>query len=155
MTQDSTVATNEGTQAEVTAVTPPAKKSVAKKAAAKKAAAKKVAVKKVAAKKAVGKKTTETSGKPGRPRAEGILWTEKRLGVIKAMKKLQAVSETSAKTAPEIAARNSILTEKDVVHYCWKDHELVTEGYVKQVRHEGNRRIHYYLTAKGQKVETN
>ena len=136
-------------EAPVAAKKAAAKKAVAKKAVAKKAAVKKAAAKKVAAKKVAAKVSTKKAGRP----AGGSLWSNpKRKAVLLTLRKMGANSPVTAKNKLEVAGRCSAITDHDVFAYCYKDNELVTEGYVKQHKNEGTRLISYYLTAKGMSV---
>lgn len=125
------------------------KKSVKKTAAKKttKAPAKKAA--KAPAKKAPVKKSAPA---PAAEKKEGgVKWSEKRLAVIRGMKKIRATSPTAARTAADIAGVCG-LEEKDIKHYCYYKEQLATNGYVGVAKVEDQKRLCYYLTAKGMAV---
>ncbi len=99
------------------------------------------------------KAANKTPGKVGAPRGpRGFRWTEKRVAIVKAMKALRAFDGTTSKPAAKIAEKSG-LTEQDVKHYCYKENDLVKEGFVKIADVEGQPVYGYYLSAKGQSAE--
>jgi len=78
--------------------------------------------------------------------------TQRRLAVIKAMRKIGAVSATTAATA-DLLAEKSGLTRFDVYGQLYHANPLQKNGFVKQVQVEGVRGLSYHLTAKGQKSD--
>lgn len=80
-----------------------------------------------------------------------ISWGGTRGIVLKAMKAMKAVNELSARSAAEIAEKAG-LTVQQVKHNCYKDNQMVTEGYSGIAQLEGSRCIAYYLTKKGLEV---
>jgi pyruvate/2-oxoglutarate dehydrogenase complex dihydrolipoamide acyltransferase (E2) component len=120
------------------------KTTEAPKKAAKKAAktpAKKAA--KTPAKKAPVKKSAPAAEKEG-----GVRWSEKRLTIIRGMKKIRATSPTAARTAADIAGVCG-MEEKEIKHYCYHKQQLATEGYIGIAKVEDQKGLCYYLTAKG------
>jgi hypothetical protein len=87
------------------------------------------------------------------PKREPV-WSERRVAVVKGMRKLGAVSESTAKTAIEIAKAAGI--EQDDVYRVkvildvYRTNELVHNGFAKSVRYPGERELRYFLTKKGQ-----
>ncbi len=133
------------------------KKSVEKTAAKKTTEAPKKAAKKAAktpAKKAAKTPAKKAPVKKSAPAAEkggGVKWSEKRLTIIRGMKKIRATSPTAARTAADIAGVCG-MEEKEIKHYCYHKQQLVVEGYVGIAKIEDQKRLCYYLTAKGMSV---
>jgi len=121
------------------------KKSVKKTAAKKTTEAPKKAAK-TPAKKAPVKKSAPAAEKGG-----GVKWSEKRLTIIRGMKKIRATSPTAARTAADIAGVCG-MEEKEIKHYCYYKEQLAVEGYVGIAKIENQKRLCYYLTAKGMAV---
>ena len=137
----------------------PAKKATVEKTAAKKttkapkktAEAPKKAPKKAAktpAKKAPVKKAPVKKSAPAAEKEGGVRWSEKRLTVIRGMKKIRATSPTAARTAADIAGVCG-MEEKEIKHYCYYKEQLAIAGYIGIAKVEDQRRLCYYLTAKG------
>lgn len=76
---------------------------------------------------------------------------DRRWAVVRAMKALRATNGSDARTSDQIAAKSG-LTRFDVVGMLYHAHLLQVGGYAKQVKHEGDQSLSYYLTAKGQKM---
>lgn len=113
-------------------------------AKAAKPAAKKPAVAKV--------KAAAKVEKPGRTTgATGKSAGERRLLIVKVLRKMGAVSPGSARTAEDVAAKCG-LTRFDVYGQLYHTHKLQAEGFARQVETEGVRGLTYYLTAKGVKA---
>jgi hypothetical protein len=95
-----------------------------------------------------GEETTEKKEKV-------FKWSPKRVAIVKAMRELGATKATLAKLAEEIAAKaGEGIRDQDVKHYCYKDNDLVTNGYVAvSFVPDSGRRIAYYLTPKGVKAK--
>lgn len=85
------------------------------------------------------------------PAAKGeIKWSDKRLAILKTLKKMSATSPGSARTAVDIAAKGGG-SINDVKHYCYKDEQMVTHGFVAIAELEGEASLGYFITAKGMK----
>lgn len=85
----------------------------------------------------------------GRP----MPWGPKRIAIVRAMRALGAYGLDSARSAEDIAEEAGILRKQDVVHYNYKDNELVMYGYVVCLPPgtiEGQKGLAYFLTEKGQ-----
>ena len=139
-----------GTPKRPTAAESLAKQNAADKAA-KKAAPKAKATKKPAVKaKTKAAKKDDGRGIPARKPGE-FRWTDKRIAIIKAMRKINAIGATNGRPAAYIAERAKAegISEQDIKHYCYKDNDLVTAGYVKSTELEESRSLCYYLTPKG------
>lgn len=88
-------------------------------------------------------------------------WTPRRVAVVKAMRALGAVSATEARPAEEITAKASksapeLVGRVDLVKIIldvYRTSELLHNGFAKSCKHEGERGLRYYLTAKGVKTE--
>jgi hypothetical protein len=92
----------------------------------------------------------EKRAKTGKPMPWG-----KRKDVILAMRRLGAYSVDSARTAEDIAEESGTLRKVDVVHYNYKDNELVCYGLVALCppgSREDLRGLGYYLTEKGRTI---
>jgi hypothetical protein len=87
------------------------------------------------------------------PKREPV-WSERRVAVVKGMRKLGAVSESTAKTAIEIAKAAGIdqddVYRVKVILDVYRTNELVHNGFAKSVRYPGERELRYFLTKKGQ-----
>lgn len=121
----------------------------AKKAAPKAAKAAKKAPK--AANKAPAAKAVKDAPKTSADK--GVLWSEKRVTIVKAMRKLGATSAATAKSAAAIAEKAGCKVS-DVKHYCYYKQQLVQYGFVKiaTAESENQRGLAYYLTAAGVKA---
>lgn len=86
-----------------------------------------------------------------------VVWSERRVAVVKAMRKLGAVSATTAVTASAIAKAAGIPEDEvfrvKVVLDVYRVTELVHNGFAKSVRPEGSRELAYYLTPKGKATD--
>ena len=125
-----------------------------KTATAKKATKK--AAKKVAKKAA--KKSTKSDLTAMQKQAEAakrpIKWSETRVAVVKALRKLGAIDENTARVAGEISAKSGVDAVKVKIHCdVYRGNELIKHGFVKSVRPDGSRELAYYLTAAGRKVD--
>jgi len=103
------------------------------------------------------KKATSTPEPTAAPRGDRSLGdngkpAERRLKVVKTMRKMGAVSATTAVTAADLVAKTG-LTPYDVYCLLYKHYPLQKSGLVKQVQLEGVRGLSYHLTAKGQKSD--
>lgn len=81
---------------------------------------------------------------------------ERRLVVVKAMRRMKATSTTNAVTAERLAKATG-LTKFDVYGQLYHTHPLQTGEFVRQHREEAangglGRTLYYYLTAKGVKA---
>lgn len=83
------------------------------------------------------------------------VWNARRVAVVKALRKLRATSEPSARTAAEIASASGLKDDTKpaiwrvrIVLDVYRATELVHNGFVRTVR-EG-RELKYYLTKAGQ-----
>jgi hypothetical protein len=130
-----------------------------KKTSAKKTASKsKASPKKAPAKKKTYKDKGMTAKEMHAERAsKPIVWSERRIAVVKAMKQLGAKNASTAVSAEDIL-KASKLKNVDVktikVHLdTYRGAELLAQGYAKSVRHEGQRALSYFLTAKGVKAK--
>ena len=127
--------------------TPTAKPTTAKKVKAAKVAKPKAAKPKVVADEA---KRSVHADEPTRE----VVWSERRVAVVKAMRKLKAITEASAVTAAAIAKAAGIDEDEvfrvKVILDVYRVNELLHNGYAKSVRPEGSRELHYYLTKTGQ-----
>lgn len=148
-----------------------AKKKTAKKATAKKTKVKKASPKKPAKKKKVTNKKTAKKKKGASYLAQGltakemhakaakrpIVWNERRIAIVKALRSLKAVNGKYAVTADKVSTRAKIkdLTIKEVKRHCdvYRGTELVKHGYVVSTRREDSRELFYYLTDKGAKTD--
>lgn len=88
-------------------------------------------------------------------------WTPRRVAVVKAMRAMGATGATgavtaedisvkAAKAAPELADRVDLVK---IILDVYRTSELLHNGFAKSVKHEGERGLRYYLTAKGMKTE--
>ena len=125
-----------------------AKKTTAKtttKASTKKAAPKKDAGPQLSAK----EKQDKAAERP-------IVWSDGRVAVVKALRKMKAFNATSGKTAAEIAKASNVDPVKVKIHCdVYRGGELAhpKRGIIVGVRMEGSRELVYYLTAKGRKCK--
>lgn len=104
-------------------------------------------------KKKVAPPVTPTADKGPRSLGDGSKTpAERRLIVVKAMRKLGAVGATSSVTAAILVEKTG-LTPYDVYCLLYKHYPLQVGGFVKQVQVEGVRGLSYHLTAKGQKTD--
>lgn len=106
------------------------------------------------------KSAAPKSVKSGEPTREPN-WSPRRVAIVKAMRALGADGPTSAasaedimakasKAAPELADRVDLVK---IVLDVYRTSELLHNGFAKSVKHEGERGLRYYLTAKGMKTE--
>jgi hypothetical protein len=127
----------------------------AKKTEATEATATEKPVKKVAKPKAE-KPTVFKSVHADEPKRE-VVWNERRVAVVKAMRKLGAVSVGTAVTAGAIAKAAGIPDDEvfrvKIVLDVYRTSELTHNGFAKSVRPEGSRELAYYLTAKGKDTD--
>lgn len=88
-------------------------------------------------------------------------WTPRRIAVVKAMRTLGAADPSSARTAPEIAKKAGTADgiklgdRVDLVKIIldiYRTSELLHNGFAASIRHEGERELRYYLTARGKKT---
>jgi len=98
-------------------------------------------------------------------------WSSRRVAIVKAMRNLRAVTESTAKSAAEIAvvaAKMGAAELGDMTDYgnrgakgvylvkcvldVYRTAELVHNGFVASTKHEGDRELRYYLTDKGRKT---
>lgn len=84
------------------------------------------------------------------------VWSDRRVAVVKAMRKLGAVSDSTARTAEEICksagmAADDVFRVK-VILDVYRTNELLHNGFAASCRHEGERALRYFLTKKGQKT---
>lgn len=98
-------------------------------------------------------------------------WNDRRKAIVLALRKLGAVNEPSAVTAGEIAAAGAKEGAKELgdkteyrgttygvylTRVCldiYRVNELLHNGFASSVRHEGERELRYYLTAKGKSTK--
>src|SRR5262245_23136483 len=93
------------------------------------------------------------SKKPTTPTPE-LVWSEKRIAILKAMKALGAIGPGNGKTADEIAKKaGPKFTKEHVKHVCYKDEPLAKLGYVSPEKAEGESILRYTLTTKGKNVD--
>jgi hypothetical protein len=80
-----------------------------------------------------------------------VVWSDRRVAIITAMRELKAVSPETAVTAGVIAARAGIENVKyvKVACDCYRQQELHHNAYVKGVRLAGQRELVYYLLPRG------
>lgn len=76
---------------------------------------------------------------------------ERRLMVIKVLRRGKATSAMTAMTATAVAAKSG-LTRFDAYGQLYHTHFLQQAGFVKQVKLEGSRELSFFLTAKGDKA---
>ena len=83
-----------------------------------------------------------------------IAWSDRRVAIVKALRKLRAFGLDTARTAMEISTSSGVDT-KLVKHHCdvYLGAELVKQGYVESIRNEGVRELSYYLTSKGRETD--
>ena len=88
------------------------------------------------------------------PKREPV-WNDRRTAIVKAMRTLGAVGKTTARTAGEIAAKAKIkdVPTVKIVLDVYRTNELLHNGFADSVKHDGERELRYYLTAKGQKTQ--
>lgn len=77
---------------------------------------------------------------------------QRRLTVIKMMRKVGAISATTSITAEQLASKTG-LTKFDVYGQLYHANPLQRNGFIKQVQVESVRGLAYHLTAKGQKTD--
>ena len=94
------------------------------------------------------KKVAASSGEHGHERSKDVPWSEKKVAVFKALKKLKAVGVDRCRPATDIATSAGVTT-KDVRHYCY---HAKASGLTGIAVKEGIRGYGFYLTAKGSKV---
>lgn len=89
------------------------------------------------------------SGRHGVDRDHDLPWSDKKVAIFKAMKKMGAVGATNSKSATDIAEKAQV-TSRDVRHYCYhaKAAGLVGVHEMAEIRGYG-----FALTAKGEKVD--
>ncbi len=111
---------------------------------AAKAADKKASKPKVKAKK-------KAAGKTDRSAAD-VPAGDRRVALVKLLRKLGASSATAARPVPLLAEKLGY-NQYDV--YCLGYHKfpLAVGGFLKSVKHEGQKTVSFYLTAKGMKAE--
>ncbi len=88
-------------------------------------------------------------------------WSPRRVALIKAMRALGAVNNGTAVTATEVAKKMGtvdgmkMIDRVDIVKIhldVYRTSELVHNKFAASTKHEGERELRYYLTAKGQKT---
>lgn len=82
-------------------------------------------------------------------------WQErvaKRIAIMQSFRDLECISPMTARPAEEVA-RLAKVQPVDVTHLCYKDNYLGLDGYVKGIILEGDKRMLYYLTRKGQRCD--
>lgn len=127
-----------------------AQDELAKTAEAKKPVAK---VKPTAAKKSSPKKTADVKKATVKDRSmSDVPAAERRLALVKLLRKHRATSGATAMETSKIAERLGY-TAYDV--YCLAYHKfpLARDGFVKTARREDSKETLIYLTAKGQKTD--
>jgi hypothetical protein len=86
-----------------------------------------------------------------------VVWSDRRVAVVKAMRQLDAVSAETARTAGEIAGAAGIPEDEvfrvKTILDVYRTNELLHNGYAKSVRLEGERGLRYYLTPKGETTD--
>lgn len=86
-----------------------------------------------------------------------IVWNDRRQAVVKAMRKLGAISASTARPAEDIAKKANFkgLDVVKVKLHCdvYRGSELIKQGFANSTREEGSRSLLYYLTAKGKSVK--
>jgi hypothetical protein len=101
-------------------------------------------------KKKAGEFQSVHAGEPQRV----IVWSDRRIAVVKAMRKLGCKSPETAKTAGEIAKKAGMPDDEvfrvKVILDVYRTNELLHNGYAQSYREEGSRELRYYLTRKGQ-----
>lgn len=121
-----------------------------------KSATKKVVKPKVAKKPEVEKSEVFKSVHADEPKRE-VVWSERRTAIVKAMRKLGAVSVATAATAGAIAKQAGMgedeVVKVKIVLDVYRTNELIHNGYARSVRAEGTRELHYYLTTKGRETK--
>lgn len=145
-------------EAPTAAQTAPAPKPAAKpKVEAKAKTSAKKPAKVTPAKKAVANGVHKTTGtkvakaaRAGRGMAD-VPAAERRLALVRALRKAGAVSPGSARAIPDLAAKLGY-TNYDVYCLAYHKYHLATAGIVKVCEVEGRRGLSVYLTAKGQKA---
>ena len=138
-----------------TAVATKPKKSKPKKSAAKKPASSKKPEAKVSTKKPAKKPTKKTSASASakdRSLKSEIPAAQRRVAFVKLLRKMGATSATAA-VAGSVIAEKLGYTPYDVYCLGYPKYKLATEGFVKSAKHEGQREVAYYLTAKGNKQD--
>lgn len=89
-------------------------------------------------------------------------WNPRRIAVVKAMRALGAIDASTAVTATEVGKKAGTvegikLGERvdlvKIILDVYRTSELLHNGFAASVRHEGERELRYYLTAKGKKTD--
>jgi hypothetical protein len=107
-----------------------------------------------------GTKKSSSGGKGSKPatkptkkkglKGHGKLWNEKRVQIVKALRKIRAFNVGSCRTAEQVSkAAGNGLEPHFVARYCGEKEPLLVEGLVSRADVEGSLSHHYYLTAKG------
>jgi hypothetical protein len=123
-----------------------------------------MATKKTTTKKAPKKANTAPKSRP-MPNGESVhageakrevRWSDRRIAVVKAMRKLGAVSQESARTAGEIAKKAGIkeddVAKVKIILDVYRVTELLHNDYAKSYKEEGVRELRYFLTKKGREA---
>jgi hypothetical protein len=94
------------------------------------------------------------------PKREPV-WNSRRIALVKAMRKLGATGQDSARTPEDIAKTMGTvegikMTDRvdliKIILDVYRTAELVHNGFAASTKHEGVRGNVYYLTQKGQKT---
>lgn len=93
--------------------------------------------------------TPDRAPEYGAEKTHDVPWNEKKVKVLKTLKKLGATSPTSARSSAEVA-KASGLSPRDVRHYCY--HAKVS-GLTGLAVSEDIAGYGFYLTGKGAKTD--
>jgi hypothetical protein len=87
------------------------------------------------------------------------LWNDRRVAIVKAMRKLNATNRGNARTAGEIQkvaqkaakelAGDDGLARVKIILDVYRTTELLHNGFAQSVREEGERELRYFLTKRG------
>jgi hypothetical protein len=128
---------------------PESKKAPAKPA--KKAAPKEEKPVNGKSKKTPAEKVEKTAERPDRSAADAPV-TDRRIAVVKALRKMNATKATVAVSIGDLAAKLGY-THHDVYCLVFHQYPLVVEGFVALATTEEKRGLQAYLTAKGLKTD--